>query len=84
MVRRTLTDGGPPARIELTYQDADGLTELLRTRSENADTVVPPYTVGTTDPVVSSSTKIDQSQLSRIEARSTDGQGNTETCSTNF
>jgi hypothetical protein len=77
----TLNDPGPPARIEVTIQDTgSGLAEILVTRSENADTVVPPFTVGTTSPVVLSSTKIDQTQRARVEARVTDLAGNVALC----
>lgn len=77
----TLNDPGPPARIEVTIQDTgSGLAEILVTRSENADTVVPPFTVGTNDPVILSSTKIDQTQRARVEARVTDLAGNVALC----
>jgi hypothetical protein len=77
----TLNQPGPPARVEVTMKDAGtGLAEILVTRSENADTVVPPFTVGTTDPVVLGSTKIDQSKRARVEARVTDLAGNVALC----
>lgn len=77
----TLNDPGPPARIEVTIQDTGtGIAEILVTRSENADTVVPPFTVGTTDPIILSATKIDQSQRARVEARVTDLAGNVALC----
>ena len=77
----TLNDPGPPARVEVTIQDTgSGLAEILVTKSENADTVVPPFTVGTTDPVVLSSTKIDQTKRARVEARVTDLAGNVALC----
>lgn len=77
----TLNDPGPPARIEVTIQDTgSGIAEILVTRSENADTVVPPFTVGTTDPIVLTATKIDQSQRARVEARVTDLAGNVALC----
>jgi hypothetical protein len=77
----TLNDPGPPARIEVTFRDTGtGLAELLVTKSENADTVVPPFTVGTTDPVVVSATKIDQTQRARVEIRATDLAGNVAFC----
>src|SRR5829696_1628478 len=77
----TLNDPGPPARIEMTFQDTDcGLAELLVLRSENADTVVPPFIPGTTDPVVVSSTKIDQTQPMCVEIRVTDTAGNVSFC----
>jgi len=77
----TLNEPGPPARVEVTMRDTGtGLAEIIVTRSENADTVVPPFTVGTFDPVVISSTKIDQSKRSRVEARVTDLAGNVALC----
>lgn len=77
----TLNDPGPPARIEVTIQDTGtGIAEILVTRSENADTVVPPFTVGTTDPIVLTATKIDQTQRARVEARVTDLAGNVALC----
>lgn len=77
----TLNDPGPPARVESTIKDVGtGLAEIVVTKSENADTVVPPFTVGTKDPVVLSATKIDQTQKARIEARVTDLAGNVKIC----
>lgn len=77
----TLNDPGPPARIESTIKDVGtGLAEILVTKSENADTVVPPFTVGTNDPVVLSATKIDQTKRARVEARVTDLAGNVAIC----
>ena len=81
----TLNDPGPPARVEFTVQDTDcGLAEILVTRSENADTVVPPFTVGTMDPVVVSSTKIDQTKPATVEIRTTDGCDNVRPCDVTF
>lgn len=77
----TLNDPGPPARVEVTIQDTGtGIAEILVTRSENADTVVPPFTVGTTDPIVITATKIDQSVKARVETRVTDLAGNVAIC----
>lgn len=77
----TLNDPGPPARVEVTISDAGtGIAEILVTRSENADTVVPPFTVGTNDPIVLTATKIDQTQRARVEARVTDLAGNVALC----
>ena len=77
----TLSDPGPPALIEVTFRDTtSGLAELLVTKSENADTVIPPFTVGTTDAVVMSSTKIDQTKQANIEIRATDLHGNVSVC----
>jgi hypothetical protein len=72
---------GPPAQAITTFTDTgSGLAELLVTKSENADTVVPPFSVGTNDPVVVTSTKIDQSKRARIEIRATDLAGNVALC----
>jgi hypothetical protein len=72
---------GPPAQVVATIQDtATGLASIVVTQSENADTVVPPFTVGTTDPVVVNATKIDQSQRSRVELVATDLAGNQLVC----
>jgi hypothetical protein len=77
----TLNDPGPPARVEVTIKDTGtGLAEILVTKSENADTVVPPFTPGTNDPVVITATKIDQSQRARVETRVTDLAGNVRIC----
>lgn len=77
----TVLLSGPPAQAVTTFQDTgSGLAELLVTKSENADTVVPPFTVGTTDPVVVTSTKIDQTKRARIEIRATDLAGNVAIC----
>lgn len=74
-------DLGPPAVATDTIQDTgSGLAEIVVTVSENADTVVPPFTVGTIDPVVTTSTKIDQTQAMRVDIRVTDSAGNQTTC----
>jgi hypothetical protein len=78
------TIAGPPKRIEVTFQAEKGLTSLVVTRSENADTVVPPFIPGTTDTVVMSSTKIDQTQRARVQVQSTNGPGVTRTCNVTF
>ena len=77
----TLNDPGPPSRVEVSFQDGGtGISELLVTKSENADTVIPPFTVGTKDLVVMSATKIDQTKRARIEVRATDLAGNVALC----
>ena len=75
---------GPPAQAVAAYQDPDGIVSIVVTRSENADTVVPPFIPGTTDPVMVTSTKIDQSKLAAVEVVITDGPGNVEICETVF
>jgi hypothetical protein len=77
----TTVFSGPPAQATTTFQDTgSGLVSLVVTRSENADTVVPPFIPGTTDPVTVTSTKIDQTQRARIEIQATDGAGNVAIC----
>ncbi|HYG65354.1 MAG TPA: hypothetical protein VEL74_22420 [Thermoanaerobaculia bacterium] len=72
---------GPPAQAITTFEDnGSGLASLLVTKSENADTVVPPFAVGTTDPVVVTATKIDQTKRARIEIIATDLAGNSRIC----
>jgi hypothetical protein len=69
---------GPPFQVQFTIQDTDsGLASVIVTQSNNADTVVPPFTVGTTDPLTVIGTKIDQSQFLTIEFLATDVAGNT-------
>jgi hypothetical protein len=75
---------GPPAQATWSIEDEDGLAEILVTRSENADTVVPPFTVGTTNPVVMTATKIDQTRFARVEFLVTDMRGNVRRCETQF
>jgi CSLREA domain-containing protein len=63
---------GPPAQAFFTFRDTgSGLASIVVTNSDNADTVTPPFVPGTTDPVIVTSTKINQSQpfFIRIEAR---------------
>lgn len=77
----TTVVSGPPAVATTTFQDTgSGLVSLVVTRSENADTVVPPFIPGTTEPVVVTSTKINQSLPARIEIIATDGAGNVAVC----
>jgi hypothetical protein len=72
---------GPPTVVTVRFQDTgSGLAELLVTKSENADTVVPPFSIGTTAPVEVTATKIDQSKRSRVEIRATDLAGNVALC----
>jgi len=69
----------------VTVQDTDsGLASIVVTQSDNADTVVPPFTVGTTDPVVVASTKIDQTKPARVTMLVTDLAGNVTTCDLTF
>jgi hypothetical protein len=72
---------GPPAQVQVAVQDTgSGLASVVVTKSENADTPVPPFTVGTTDPVNITATKIDQTRTARVELVATDLAGNSATC----
>jgi hypothetical protein len=72
--------GGPPARVQFAVQDSGfGLVSIVVTQSENADTVVPPFLPGTTDPVTLTSTLIDQTLEGIISFLVTAASGITET-----
>jgi hypothetical protein len=72
---------GPPTQVQVTISDTgSGLQSILVTKSENADTVVPPFSVGTTSSIVATATKIDQSQRSRVEMLVADLAGNEAIC----
>jgi hypothetical protein len=72
--------GGPPARVQFAVQDSgSGLVSIVVTQSENADTVVPPFLPGTTDPVTLTSTLIDQTLEGIISFLVTAASGITET-----
>ena len=74
-------ENGPPKRVIVTVEDdGSGIASIVVTKSANSDTVVPPFTPGTTDPVVVTSTKIDQSKSSQVEIRVTDVAGNVLVC----
>ena len=76
---------GPPAQATFTIQDTEtGLGYILVTQSQNADTVVPPFTLGTTFPQSVTSTKIDQSQPASITIQHTSFGGTTRTCELTF
>jgi hypothetical protein len=72
---------GPPTQIDITAQDADsGMASIVVTKSNNADTPVPPFTVGDTNPMVITATKIDQSKPAQVELTVSDLAGNTTVC----
>ncbi len=72
---------GPPKQIQVTVQDPDGgLQSIEVTDSTNATVSVPPFTVGTLDPVVVTGTKIDQSSPSSVGLKATDVAGNVTFC----
>jgi hypothetical protein len=72
---------GPPTQAIVTIQDTgSGLASIVVTKSNNADTPVPPFTVGTTDPVTVTATKIDQTKSSQVSITVTDQAGNQAVC----
>jgi hypothetical protein len=72
---------GPPTQLVVTVSDPQtGLQSIVVTQSDNADTPVPPFTVGTTDPVTITATKINQSQGAHVTIQVTDLAGNVVTC----
>lgn len=72
---------GPPKQIQITAQDSgSGLRSIVVTSSSNATTSVPPFTPGTTSPVVVTATKINQSAGSTVALQVTDVAGNVTNC----
>ncbi|HEV7518098.1 MAG TPA: hypothetical protein VGR07_17500, partial [Thermoanaerobaculia bacterium] len=72
---------GPPTQIDIKVQDVgSGLASIVVTKSNNADTPVPPFTVGTNGSLIVTATKIDQSQRSQVELTVTDLAGNSTVC----
>jgi len=72
---------GPPTQLQVTVSDPQtGIQSIVVTQSDNADTPVPPFTVGTTDPVTITATKINQSQAAHVTIVVTDLAGNAVTC----
>jgi hypothetical protein len=72
---------GPPKQIQITVQDSDGgLKSVVVTESNNASTVVPAFSVGTTSPLVITATKINQSVGAQVGLQVTDVAGNVTSC----
>jgi hypothetical protein len=77
----TAVIAGPPRQLRVTIHDTgSGVASIVVTESTNADTPVPPFVVGTTDPVVIVATKINQSLPARVALRATDLAGNVTSC----
>jgi hypothetical protein len=76
----TGTITGPPKQIQITAQASGGLASIVVTDSNNAVTIVPPFTAGTTNPVVVTSTKTVQSSGSHVALQVTAVSGGTTTC----
>lgn len=76
----TGTVAGPPKQIQITTQAAGGMASVQVLDSTNATTSVPSFTVGTTSPVVITSTKIAQASGSHVELKVTDTSGVSIVC----
>jgi hypothetical protein len=80
----TLTDfrPGPPASADITTQDTGtGLAAINVVGADNVDVIVPPFTPGTTMPIVVSGTLIDPNVDGFFEIQSVDVAGNISNCS---
>lgn len=69
-VERTDIRTGPPVEIDITVRDtSSGLRSITIVETSNVALVTPLFVEGTTDPVVVTATKIDQTRLSRVVIR---------------
>lgn len=74
-------DPGPPMAIEIFLQDiGSGLADIIVVTAENATVSIPPFAVGTTDPVIVDAEKIDQTMQALVLLRATDVDGNSTEC----
>jgi Big-like domain-containing protein len=79
--RLTARRPGPPVQIDVTVQDSgSGLASVLATNLQNATVVVPPFAVGSTNPLIVTATKGNQSLRSRFTLRAQDVAGNVTRC----
>jgi hypothetical protein len=77
----TGTDAQGRKYIEVTARDTgSGLKSFQSTKVVNGTVVVPPFTQGTTSPVVARTTKINQSASTTVEFQAIDMAGNTVVC----
>jgi hypothetical protein len=77
----TATIAGPPEKkIEVTISSTVGLGSIVVTETNNANTPVPPFSVGATSPVVVTATKIDQTLASQVAITVTDTAGVVTKC----
>lgn len=78
MLTATGTDGLGNKFIRVTARDiGSGIATIVVTKSVNAATVVASFVIGTTQPVIITSTKINANLASTVEVRITDRCGNT-------
>jgi hypothetical protein len=72
---------GPPAQLRVRTQDLEsGIASIQVTRQTNLTVAIGPFTPGTTDPVMVTGTKIDNSKRAQLELRVTDVAGNQTVC----
>ncbi len=72
---------GPPVTLTVRIQDNEsGLASINVISAVNANVVIPPFTVGTNDPVIVVATKINQNQSSTVILEAFDVAGNSVTC----
>ncbi len=72
---------GPPKQLQVTMQDiGSGLNTIQLVSAVNATVDLPPFTPGTTSPVVVTATKVDQSGTSDVAFTVKDMAGNSITC----
>jgi hypothetical protein len=71
---------GPPKQLKIEVQDTGaGISAITHTQT-NAVVSVPAFTVGTTDPLIVTATKADQSKGSTVALTVTDAAGNVRSC----
>jgi hypothetical protein len=77
----TAVIAGPPKQIQVNIQDSDGgLRSIQVLKSDNANTPVPAFILGTRNPVVVTATKIDQSKPAVVRLRAVDMAGSSVIC----
>jgi hypothetical protein len=75
-------DAGPPKKLQVTFQDPDGgLASISPVATTNATVAVPPFSVGTSLPVVVDVSKSDQTMSFAVTLTAKDMAGNVVTCS---
>ena len=72
---------GPPVSIEVFTQDSEsGLDHVAVLVADNASVEIPPFTPGTTEPLIVIGTKLDQSQSSHLTLEVFDVAGTSVVC----
>jgi hypothetical protein len=73
--------GGPPTQIGIEAQDLEsGLNEISVIEADNAGVTVPSFSNGSTEPIVITATKINQSLPSQVKLAVGDLAGNCTLC----